>query len=122
MPLQQQKGWNLGDGQVHGSWEGQLDCKTGWTGKNGKNSCNSRKIAGNKQDVRGITVKELKACEETSSPDTDTGSQKCWERCDPQHMLAAVHRGEWILACHTGLLQCSRSKCQRKANCSFLVV
>lgn len=52
MPLQQQKGWNLGDGGVHGSWEGQLDCKTGWTGRNGKNSCNSRKIAGNKQDVR----------------------------------------------------------------------
>lgn len=43
---------DLGDGGVYGSWEGQLDCKTGWTGKNGKNSCNSRKIAGNKQDVR----------------------------------------------------------------------
>lgn len=52
MPLQQQKGWDLGDGGVHGSWEGQLDCETGRTGKNGKNSCNSRKIAGNKQDVR----------------------------------------------------------------------
>lgn len=52
MPLQPQKGWKLGDGGVHGSWEEQLDCKTEWTGKNGKNSCNSRKTSGNKQDVR----------------------------------------------------------------------
>lgn len=52
MPLQQQKGWDLGDDGVYGSWEEQLDCKTGWTGKNGKNSCNSKNITGNKQDVR----------------------------------------------------------------------
>lgn len=52
MPLQQQKGWDLGDDGVYGSWEEQLDCKTGWTGKNGKNSCNSKNKTGNKQDVR----------------------------------------------------------------------
>lgn len=37
-------------------------------------------------------------------------------------MLAAVHRGEWILARQTGLLECSSGRCQRKAKCSFLVV
>ena len=33
MPLQQQKGRDKGDGGVHGSWEGQLDCETGKNGK-----------------------------------------------------------------------------------------
>lgn len=43
MPLQQQKGWNMGDGRVHGSWEGQLDCETGRTGKNRKPAATAEK-------------------------------------------------------------------------------
>lgn len=30
------KRWNMGDGRLHGSWVGQLDCETGRTEKNGK--------------------------------------------------------------------------------------
>lgn len=30
------KWWNMGDGGLHGSWEGQLDCETERTEKNGK--------------------------------------------------------------------------------------
>lgn len=43
MPLQQQKGWNLGDSGVRGSWEGQLDRETGRTRKNGKIAATAEK-------------------------------------------------------------------------------
>lgn len=43
MPLQQQQGWDMGDGGVLGSWEGQLDCETGRTGKNGKTAATAEK-------------------------------------------------------------------------------